>query len=56
MALSGGGQGVEFTSAYGRAAEVHGRTTSAAFDANDPQRKSGGQNCCDAQHRVSTMW
>jgi hypothetical protein len=33
---SGGGQGVEFTSAFGRAAEVHGRTASVAFDANDP--------------------
>jgi hypothetical protein len=36
---------------------VHGRTASAAFDANDPLRKSGGQNCCDAQHGfLSTMW
>jgi hypothetical protein len=33
-AQSGGGQGVELTSAFGRAAEVHGRTASAAFDAN----------------------
>jgi hypothetical protein len=37
VALSGGGQRVEFTSAFGRAAELHGRTASAAFDANDPQ-------------------
>jgi hypothetical protein len=36
LALSGGGQGVEFTSAFGGVAEVHGRTASAAFDANDP--------------------
>jgi hypothetical protein len=36
LAQSVGGQGVEFTSAFGRAAEVHGRTASAAFDANDP--------------------
>ena len=34
VALSGGSQGGEFTSAFGRAAEVHGRTASAAFDAN----------------------
>ena len=37
MALSGGGQGVEFTSAFRGAAEVHGRMASAAFDANDPK-------------------
>ena len=37
--LSGGSQGGEFTSAFGRAAEVHGRTTSVAFDVNDPTRK-----------------
>ena len=36
MAQSGGGKRVEFTSAFGRAAEVHGRTASAVFDANDP--------------------
>src|ERR1700722_12338769 len=36
--LSGGSQGGEFTSAFGGAAEVHGRTASAAFDANDPLR------------------
>ena len=36
MALSGEGQGGEFTSAFGRGAELHGRTASAAFDANDP--------------------
>ena len=34
MAQSGGGQGVEFASAFGRAAEVHGRAASAIFDAN----------------------
>jgi hypothetical protein len=28
------GHDVEFTSAFGRAAEMHGRTASAAFDAN----------------------
>src|ERR1700720_2375635 len=38
--LSGEGQGVEFTSAFGGVAEVHGRTASAAFDANDPNRTS----------------
>ena len=31
LAQSVGGQGVEFTSAFARAAEVHGRTASAAF-------------------------
>ena len=36
MALSGGSQGGEFTSAFGGVAEVHGSTASAAFDANDP--------------------
>jgi hypothetical protein len=34
MALSSGSQDGEFTSAFGRVAEVHGRTASAAFDAN----------------------
>jgi hypothetical protein len=33
MALSGGSQGGEFTSAFGGSAEVHGRRASAAFDA-----------------------
>ena len=37
MALSGESQGVEFTSASGRAAEVHGLTASAAFEAYDPE-------------------
>ena len=36
MALSGGSQGGEFTSAFGGVAELNGRTASAAFDANDP--------------------
>jgi hypothetical protein len=40
VAQSGEGQGVEFTSAFGGVAEVHGRTASAAFDANDPNRTS----------------
>src|ERR1700720_3711144 len=40
--LSGGDQGVEFTSAFGGAAEVHGRTASAAFDAFDPDRSLAG--------------
>ena len=30
-------------SAFGGAAEVHGRTASAAFDANDPQQTSDVQ-------------
>jgi hypothetical protein len=37
LAQSGGSQGGEFTSAFGGAAEVNGRTASAAFDANDPK-------------------
>jgi hypothetical protein len=41
MAQSGGGQRGEFTSAFGGAAEVHGRTASTAFDANDPMRRLG---------------
>jgi hypothetical protein len=32
LAQSVGGQGVEFTSAFGGAAELHGRTASAAFE------------------------
>jgi hypothetical protein len=36
VALSGGSQGGEFTSAFGGVAEVHGRMASAAFDATDP--------------------
>jgi hypothetical protein len=39
MALSGGSHGGEFTSAFGGAAEVNGRTASAAFDANDPKQR-----------------
>jgi hypothetical protein len=38
VALSGGSQGGEFTSAFGGAAELHGRMASAAYDANDPTR------------------
>jgi hypothetical protein len=38
LALSGGSQDGEFTSAFGGVAEVHGRTASAAFDANAPKR------------------
>jgi hypothetical protein len=36
LALSGGSQGGEFTSAFGGVAEVQGRTASTAFDANEP--------------------
>jgi hypothetical protein len=43
-AHSVGGEGVEFTSAFLRAAEVHGRTASAAFDANDPTQKLSPKN------------
>jgi hypothetical protein len=41
MALSGGSHGGEFTSAFGRAAEVHGWRASTAFDANDPSATFG---------------
>ena len=44
LALSGGSQGGEFTSAFGGAAEVNGRTASAAFDANDRTRTLATQN------------
>jgi hypothetical protein len=40
MALSGGSQGGEFTSAFGGVAEVHGPTASAAFEAYDPSPTS----------------
>ena len=36
--LSGGSHGGEFKSAFGGVAEMHGRTASAAFEANDPNR------------------
>jgi hypothetical protein len=49
LALSGGSQGGEFTSAFGGVAEVHGRTASASFDANDPNRSIGAPFCCAAQ-------
>jgi hypothetical protein len=49
MALSGGSQGGEFTSAFGGVAEVHGRTASAASEAYDPQRSSALKFCCGAQ-------
>jgi hypothetical protein len=39
LALSGGSQGGEFTSAFGGVAEVHGRTASIASEAYDPSRK-----------------
>ena len=55
MAQSGGGQRGEFTSAFGRAAEVHGRTASAAFDANDPELPISGQICCDAHAHIPRM-
>ena len=44
LALSGGSQGGEFTSAFGGAAEVHGRTASAAFEAYDPLLTLAGLN------------
>ena len=37
LALSGGSQGGEFTSAFGGPAELHGRRASVAFDADDPK-------------------
>ena len=42
VALSGGSQGGEFTSAFGGLAEVQGRTASVAFDANARISLSGG--------------
>ena len=36
LALSGGSQGGEFTSAFGGVAEVHGRTAPIASEAYDP--------------------
>ena len=48
MALSGGSQGGEFTSAFRRAAEVHGRTAPIASEAYDPQRTCAALNCCCA--------
>jgi hypothetical protein len=39
-ALSGESRGGEFTSAFGGVAEVHGRTASAAFDANPPNNRN----------------
>ena len=49
MALSGGSQGGEFTSAFWGVAEVHGRTAPIASEAFDPTRTLGGQFCCAAQ-------
>jgi hypothetical protein len=49
LALSGGSQGVEFTSAFGGVAEVHGWMASAAFDANHPQETCAPLNCCYAK-------
>src|SRR5207344_1560225 len=39
----------QFTSAFGGAAEVHGRTASAASEAYDPKLPIGRQICCAAQ-------
>jgi hypothetical protein len=39
--LSGGSQGVELTSAFGRVAKVHGWRAWGAFDANDPELTLG---------------
>jgi hypothetical protein len=49
LALSGESQGGEFTSAFGGVAEVHRRTASAAFDANDPNRTMWALICCATQ-------
>jgi hypothetical protein len=43
LALTGGSQGGEYTSAFGGVAEVHGRRASATFDANDLTRTLTGQ-------------
>jgi hypothetical protein len=39
LALSGGSQGGEFTSAFGGVAEVHGRTAPIASKVFDPKRR-----------------
>jgi hypothetical protein len=44
MARSGEGQRVEFTSAFGGVAEVHGRTASAASEVYDPLLTLAGLN------------
>jgi hypothetical protein len=49
LALSGGSQGGEFTSAFGRAAEVHGRTAPIASEAFDPKPTKTGSKSRTAQ-------
>ena len=49
MALSGGNQGGEFTSAFEGVAEVHGPTASAAFEAYDPQVTCAARDRCTAK-------
>jgi hypothetical protein len=60
LALSGGSQGGECTSAFGGVAEVHGRMVSAAFDANDPSATLAVHcgNGLDARFEPypSTLW
>ena len=48
LALSGESRGGQFMSAFGGVAEVHGRTASAAFDANDPNQTNAVSGCCNA--------
>jgi hypothetical protein len=55
LALSGGSHGGEFTSAFGRAAEVHGWRASTAFDANDPTRTSASISCCSSEAGFSPV-
>jgi hypothetical protein len=55
LALSGGSQGGEFTSAFGRAAEVHGRTASAASEAYDPEPTLAGSKYCAAASPALTF-
>jgi hypothetical protein len=45
---------VSLTTAFGGVAEVHGRTASAAFDANDPLQTSDVQ--CSATSCATAEW
>ena len=45
LAQSVGAQGVEFTSAFGRAAEMRARTASAAFDEMTLKRHARATDC-----------
>ena len=40
----------QFTAGIGGAADMDGHAAADDSDENDPLQKSGGQNCCNAQH------